>query len=349
MTQLSPYTVYNASAGSGKTYTLVRDFLSILLQKTDAFYFRHVLAITFTNKASMEMKQRVLESLQYLALGENFDMKTDLQRVLGLSDEMLQSRSKAVLEAILQNYSDLNITTIDSFTHRIIRSFTFDFGLTSDFEVELDSDKILQEAVDTVISQIGIDSNVTKILVNFSIEKSDEDKAWDISKSLFDFAKILFNETDKTEFRTLLDKNFEDYDKLKQKLLPIIQNREEKLRKIGKRGLEVINQNGLQPNDFYYSMLPNHFDKLAKDWKEAKFFDQSTLRNKIEEGIFYAKSKSQNIKNQIDNTLPELLELYLESEKLYSTLKLYHFWHESLFPMTLLNYINKALTQLKKD
>ena len=349
MENLASYTVYNASAGSGKTYTLVRDFLAILLKQKDAFYFKQVLAITFTNKASAEMKQRILENLQCFSTEAVNDMKRELMGQTGLDATTFAHRSQAILEAMLQDYSSLNITTIDSFTHRIIRSFAFDFGLTSDFDIELDAPKILQEAVDVVISQIGIDEKLTQVLVSFALQKSDEDKSWDISKNLFEFSKILLNETDKHEFESVADVSLENFNSLRQSLISTYKGMEQNMQQIGRNALDVIAQNEIDPGDFFRSMLPNYFASLSNNWEDAKFFDENSLHQNMEDGIFYAKSKSNVIKSRIDQVIPQLTDLYSQSERLVSDLILHQLWIESIFPMTVLKYVFDAMENLKKD
>jgi len=344
------FSVYNASAGSGKTYTLVRDYLGILLQKKDAYYFRHILALTFTNKASAEMKQRILENLQCFISDEINDMKRDLMQKTGLDALQIAIRSKAILEAILFDYSNFHITTIDSFTHRIIRSFAFDFGLSSDFDVELDTGKILQEALDSVLDQIGIDTPLTQALIHFSLQKSDEDKAWDITANLYEFSKILLNETDQREFETLTSKTHEDYQRLQKKLFSQRHLMEKKMSAIGKFALEIIDFNGINHEDFFYKgRFPKHFIALEKNWQNAKFFDQSVLQNDVESRKFYKEKISTETKNLIDSVLPELVPLYSESEQLYSKLLLSKFLEDSIVPMSILTYIYKAVKHLKSD
>ena len=95
-----------------------------------------------------------------------------------------------ILNAILQNYSAFYITTIDSFTYRIIKSFAFDLGLSQNFEVEMDADELLNQAVEKLVSKIGTDKELTEVLVNYSLEKTDDDKSWDISRDLSDLRKF---------------------------------------------------------------------------------------------------------------------------------------------------------------
>ena len=141
--QSSTFEVYNASAGSGKTFTLVKEYLKVLLNSEDIFTFQKVLAITFTNKAAGEMKERVLSNLEDFAEGKENDLLKIIQKEITIDKATIQVRSKKILEVILQNYSAFSITTIDSFTHKIIKSFAYDLGLPLNFEVEMDAISLL--------------------------------------------------------------------------------------------------------------------------------------------------------------------------------------------------------------
>ena len=273
MSKTSPYTVYSASAGSGKTFTLVKEYLQILLQNKDAYHFQKVLAITFT----AEMKERVLTTLQLLALGQETEMLQPIMQATDLDRASIQKKSQILIETILQDYSSFNITTIDSFTHRIIRSFAYDFGLSLSFDVEMDAKSLLQESVDAVIDQIGIDPKLTKALVTFSHQKSSDDKSWDISKILFHFSEILLKESDKQALNSISHQGFDKYITLQKQLDKKLAIAGVKMQEIGKSGLQIINESDLEQHDFYSSMLPKHFMALATNWKKAKFFDLSKI------------------------------------------------------------------------
>lgn len=345
----SQFQVYNASAGSGKTFTLVKEYLKIILRTTDVFRFQNILAITFTNKAASEMKERVLKSLQDFSEEKQNPMLEMLSAELKLSEEDLMHRSKKVLAVILQNYGAFNITTIDSFTYRIIRSFAFDLGLSLNFDVEMDAGMLLDEAVDVLISKIGQDKALTEVLIAYSIEKADDDKSWDISRDLKEFSRVLLNENHFAHLNKLKDKSVDDYIKLKQQLNIEINQLKTDFIKLGKEGLSIIENSGLEHKDFYSSMLPKHFLNLANGLGKAKFFDQSKLKERIEEQTFYAKSKSEEIKETIESILPSLLGLYDKSEKLYSKYVLNNLVLKSLIPLAVLNQINKALDEIKEQ
>ena len=140
------YTIYNASAGSGKTYSLVKAYLAIILKQTPNF--KQLLAITFTNKAVFEMKNRIIELLGLFASDKVKDqepsMFKELRQELGFTVNELQQRSQRALQYILHNYASFNISTIDAFNHQLIRHFSHDLHLNPFFEVQLESTTILQ-------------------------------------------------------------------------------------------------------------------------------------------------------------------------------------------------------------
>ncbi|MEQ3498862.1 UvrD-helicase domain-containing protein [Tenacibaculum sp. SSH1-16] len=345
----STFQVYNASAGSGKTFTLVKEYLKVLLQSEDIFRFQKILAITFTNKAAGEMKERVLDNLQAFAEGEANDLLEIILEETLLDRSVVKDRSKKILNEILRNYSAFSITTIDSFTHKIIKSFAYDLGLPLNFEVEMDAVSLLNEAVDVLISKIGSDEALTKLLIDFSLDKADDDKSWDISRELNEFAKILLNEDDTKHFKNLADNELADFTNLKTKLSKHQTQIKKRWKEIGEEALQAIQSVQLDHKDFYRSMLPNHFVALSKNPEKAKFFDQSKLRERIEEGNFYSKSKSEDIKSAIEGILPELLKLYAESEQLYQQFSMNKLALKSIIPLAVLNNINQELTHLKEE
>ncbi len=345
----SQFQIYNASAGSGKTFTLVKEYLKILLSTDDIFRFKKILAITFTNKAAAEMKERVLQNLKDFSEGDNNDMFIIILDELSLSSDILINRSKRVLNSIVQNYSAFNITTIDSFTHRIIRNFAFDLGLSLNFDVEMDSISLLDEAVDLMMSKIGIDKDLTKALIDFSLEKTEDDKTWDIARELKEFAKVILNENDVAQIENLKSKTLQDFTALKSQLRKKNKTIVEEFNVIGKEGLDIIDSINVGHKDFYYSLIPNHFKNLAFDFNKAKFFDQGKLKQRIEENLFYSKSKSEDIKTAIEQILPPLLILYKKSETLYQEFTRNQLIMKSLIPLAVLKNINASLDEIKEQ
>ena len=208
--QNSAFKIYNASAGSGKTFTLAKAYLKILVQSKSYHQFKSILALTFTNKAVGEMKTRIVDMLKLFSVEETLTkphpMFLAICDELEIAPELLQTKSKNILKHIIHNYGAFDISTIDGFTHRVIRTFAHDLKLPINFEVELDQERLLNEAVDSLIAKAGTDQLLTKTLVAFAIEKADDDKSWDISYDFNKIAKLLVNENDAAAVNTLKDK-----------------------------------------------------------------------------------------------------------------------------------------------
>ncbi len=192
------FTVYKSSAGSGKTFTLVKEYLNIVLPAPEKF--RHILAITFTNKAANEMKERIILSLKEIAgMKDNPHAKAvkyivpKLSEFSGLSPQTLAVNAEKVLNSVLHDYSDFAICTIDSFVHRVIRSFAFDLHLPLNFDVEMDTDELISKVVDILISRVGTDEDLTRTLVDFTRSKTDDEKSLEYRTRLDGYCRI-FNQ-----------------------------------------------------------------------------------------------------------------------------------------------------------
>jgi ATP-dependent exoDNAse (exonuclease V) beta subunit len=355
--QLSTFQVYNASAGSGKTFTLVKQYLKVLLTSDDLFMFQKVLAITFTNKAAGEMKARVLSNLEEFSEGNTNDLLKIILDETSLDTAVIVERSKKILNAILQNYSAFSITTIDSFTHKIIKSFAFDLGLSLNFEVEMDAISLLNEAVDVLISKIGTDKKLTNLLIDYSLDKTDDDKSWDISKDLNDFARVLLNEEDVKHFRELAHKELDDFFELKKKLQKSNYEIEETYQKLGDEVLQFIETKGVSIKDFAYAgEFVKHFQKLTKlrflKSEDLKF--DGRLNTTIEEAKnLFAGKASAATKDTIESVSEQLRMHYYQSKNLYkssySNYLLNKIALKSIIPLAVLNNINSELNTIKED
>lgn len=354
----STFQVYNASAGSGKTFTLVKEYLKILLQTSDAKRFQQILAVTFTNKAAAEMKERVINNLRTFSKKNILHKKTEMfQQIieeLSIDDTVLQQRAAKVLQNILHNYSAFNITTIDSFTHRLIRSFAFDLGLSFNFDVEMDAKSLLNEAVEALIAKIGEDKDLTNVLIDFSLQKANEDKSWDVTRELNEIALLLLNENDNAKIKKLQERPIQDFINLKTKLHKKQKSIEEQFAEIGTEGLAIINSENINYTSFSYKgELPNHFKKLKKGLLSDLKFDGRINKNFEENHHFQAAKASVDEKASIDNIIESLRELYLKSkilyEKQFEEYTLNKLFLSSLIPLAVLSKINKSLEELKED
>ena len=196
--------IYNASAGSGKTFTLARQYLRMLLsdtQHSDDKRLPHsrILAVTFTKKATAEMKERILYELFVLSTApEQSDHWQVLHHELRLNPQQMQQRARLLLVGILQDYTRFSVSTIDGFFQQVIRTFAKELGLSATYDLSMDGEEIVQEAVDEIFKRIRTENNTDHELVEWMmdfIQKNiDEDHQWNPNQSIKQFSSQLLKE-----------------------------------------------------------------------------------------------------------------------------------------------------------
>ena len=345
------FNIYDASAGSGKTFTLVKEYLKILFTSPGKNTYKNILAITFTNKAVGEMKERIIETLKAFAntkvLDASNDMFSTICDELSIEPIDLHNKSKLILNSIAHNYAAFDISTIDKFTQKLIRTFAHDLKLPINFEVELDTESVLNEAVDRLIAKAGIDKRLTKILIDFVFEKADDDKSWDVALDFYSIAKLLVNENDISAIETLKEKSLDDFKALKKGLAEKIIIAETFIINKAESILTLINECGLEYNDFSSSYLPKHFKKLT-DKKFNINFD-AKWQEDIESRTLYPKRVTQDIATTIEQIQPQLAIAFNETKQELFQLKLLQNFYKNRTPLSVLNLINNELDVLKDE
>jgi ATP-dependent helicase/nuclease subunit A len=194
------FSIYRSSAGSGKTRTLAKEYLKLAL-RSRAGYFKHILAVTFTNKSTQEMKDRILAYLDDFANSRDNDLSEELQKELTLDASTFQMYAQETQAGILHNYAQFSISTIDAFFQKVIRSFTREAGLVGDYRLEVEQEPIMEEVIDNLMDELGNNEQLTKWVVDFANENLESERAWDVRSSLIKFSEEIFKE----EFREIED------------------------------------------------------------------------------------------------------------------------------------------------
>lgn len=347
--ETSPYKIYSASAGSGKTYTLAKEYLKIILSSETSKSYRQILAITFTNKAVNEMKQRILDNLYAFSKTDitvtPSDLFLDVAKELSVSTEELQKRAKQVHKSILHNYAFFDISTIDKFTHRLIRTFAKDLKIPQNFEVVLDTELLLAEAVERLIAKAGTDKLLTNTLLEFTFEKIDDDKSWDISFDLNKVGKMLFNENNIEHLKSFKTKSITDFLALKKTITTALKNLEDASIEKAKAVQTIIDTEGIDIADFPRQTLPNHFKKVI----EGEFNPTKLYNNKLEENLRDGKIFKASVKNAPEHIAPLLLEIYLSVKQSVYQRALYKNVYNNIVPLTVLNEIQKEINAICKE
>ena len=305
---------YKSSAGSGKTHTLVKDYLKITLREPEN-KFRHVLAITFTNKAAGEMKERVLESLKSFASGNtNNQLAETLKNELNIDDITLKKQSDKLLGKIIHNFDDFHISTIDSFVHKIIKTFSKEVELPSDFEVVLEIEDIIPEILENIYNRLVPDKNdtFTKFMINFVDSLTDDEKNYDPQQPITQFIKKQTEEGNFYEVNKLDKLSLNDFfviiGKIKKKLNVL----EEKIKDTGNKSRELLKKNGLTEKDFInkrsniVTYLLNFNTKI--DLKDI--FPKKTVLKSIYEDKWYSNSTSKEVSSVIDTVKDRLTNFF---------------------------------------
>ena len=292
--------IYDASAGSGKTHTLTRQYLQWLLaesqQQEQPRQFRHLLAVTFTNKAAEEMKSRILKALHELVLNKGTDLAKELAKNLPISPEQLRKRADCLQTAILHDYSHFAVSTIDKFFQKIVRAFMHEAGLLPGFSIELDNERLIDESIERLLQQAVDDAQLKKWISKRIEGRIEEGKNWDIRQELKEIGKQIFKENFQQLIKNfgqcLKDKNFlSDYVK---ELKIIIKNFEEQLCNCSREALELLQKNELSTDDFKGKSrsFVHYFYRIQEG--EYKPSDAATKAvNNLEE--WYGKDKSKNV------------------------------------------------------
>ncbi|MDG2433815.1 UvrD-helicase domain-containing protein, partial [Flavobacterium sp.] len=267
--QRPSFSIYDASAGSGKTYALVKEYLKIILKAPKNDAYRNILAITFTNKAVHEMKSRIVGSLSEFAKEEPSQKAADLMQDVAVDTELsiieIKTKSQQIIKHIIHNYAAFDISTIDKFTHKVIRAFAHDLNLPMTFEVTLDTDNLLIEAVDAIIAQAGEDETLTKLLVDFTMEKTDDDKSWDISREILETGKLVLNENHRSEINNFSDKSIADFVAIKKKLVESCKVLVKDNAEFAQAALTLIENNGIDLKSFSRGTFPNHLISIRDE------------------------------------------------------------------------------------
>jgi ATP-dependent exoDNAse (exonuclease V) beta subunit len=347
-----PFIIYKSSAGSGKTYTLTMEYLKLALKNPESF--RSILAVTFTNKATQEMKERIIKELKRLKIDvkPNEKMDGEIMVALGLSIEEIKIRASQTLTAILHDYSRFSVSTIDSFFQKVVRAFAREMDLNAKFEVELDQDAVLERVVDRVVMQVMDDEFLHKWLVDYAVEQIQNGKSWDIRKNIKELGRQIFQEDFKKyapEIRAFL-KDKKNITEL-QEFLKI---RKSEIIDITTKLKDQANQirvaNGLEWTDFKGSgsSFAKKFDQLGdKNAPVPNLTDFQALLAHDEDGWYTKTSKSKDtIIASYHQGLGQILSQFRPLEIKWNTLEMIG---KNIFVFGIFRNMLEELTILKDE
>ena len=309
--------VYRASAGAGKTFALTMEYFKIVFNASSEY--KNVLAVTFTNKATEEMKSRIVRELNKLAEGQKSDYREELKRALKLTDEQVKERAGVLRTLILHDYGRLSVTTIDRFFQRVIKAFTRELGIFPGYNVELDSDYVLQRAVDQVMQRMNKDKELRTWITDLMSDSVEDAKSWSVKNKIAELGKELFGESymlfDKEVREKFNDRGFlKGY---KMFLQGVVSRFEDRMETFGQSACRYIEESGLHAEDFkggkrsfinyFYKLRDKGLDKIPDSARKA-------IDNPDE---WVTKKQDSSLRALIENVYPELNTSLRESVEYY--------------------------------
>jgi len=319
-----PLTIYKSSAGSGKTFTLVKEYLKLILRRPKDF--QHTLAITFTNKATEEMKGRVLQSLQQIANGQHSDIFEVLKTELSgeLNETMLKQRANEAYELIIHNYSRFEISTIDSFFSRVVRSFSRELDIPMSYELEMNTNLALEEAVSQLFRSLSENKELRTWLEQFTFSQIENDKSWDVKQNITELGRNLFKEQFQEGF-SHVDITLEKLSELVKELKQVIDRYRNSMKAAATLAINAIEESGLSLDDFSgKSRGPaNTFFKI-RDKNEFDLSD-TFVRTANGEKNWYTKNAEkleeieQLLQGKLGSAIDQLMDCVNKHEKGYRT------------------------------
>lgn len=298
------------------------------------------------------MKSRVITNLNSLAAEECpadcRSLMNDLKEETNLSETEIRIKARKILKSILHNYASFDISTIDRFTHKVIRTFAKDLGIPLNFEVELNTLQVLQEAVDKLINRAGEDKDLTRVLVNFTLSKTDDDKSWDISRDLFAFSKILLFENHQSYVSALKGKTLKDFNNFGEKIKKEITKTEDHIQELANAFFNIAEAEGLEKMDFNRGSCFGYFVKLREqDFKKIDFSAKWQIN--IEEDKLYAGKCHPLKKAILDRYHSEISALFLNSKIAFFRRDYLKEVLANLTPLSLLSEIAAEIDKIKKE
>ena len=311
----APLTVYKASAGSGKTFTLTIEYIKLLIK--DPLSYKQILAVTFTNKATEEMKMRILSQLYGLSrlLPDSNAYLEIIKKDTELSEEQIRQRSSLALGYLIHNYSYFQIQTIDTFFQGVLNNLARELDLTAKLRVTLNDEQLKERAVDRLIEELDPKNKVLKWVLDLLEENQEENKAWNVISELKSFGKNIFSDLYKQNEKQL-SSFLEDENKVKEFKNTLIKAKKEAIEKLDKSVtafFDILNESGLDITDFKNGArgVPSYFLTLQKQEYTKTNFPTKTALNGLTSSDAWiskgAEEKKPYLRSLVEQRLMPLL------------------------------------------
>lgn len=354
-----PLMVYTASAGSGKTYTLAREYITRLIDNPNKY--RQILAVTFTNKATEEMKSRILTKLYgiWRALPDSDDFYHDISRQTGLPERVIRERAGKALIQLLHNYSYFRVETIDSFFQSVMRNLARELDLTPNLSIGLNDMQVEEMAVDQLIDSLDSNSTMLKWLLRYIVSNINDNKSWNVIRSIKQFGNNIFKDAYKAESANLKktteapgfwENYIKEIDSIKRKA-------KTKMEECSSRFFSVLDEAGIDTASLKGGANRNaavsYFNKIkGDDFSSAKCLTKTLLQCMESSEAWVTKTNPNRdyIKGVVDEKLIDILnQTERERSRLWKLYLSADVTGKNLYLLRLLDSIEKKVRELNAD
>ncbi len=253
---IKPLKILQASAGSGKTFSLAAHYLTLLFSGDNKY--REILAVTFTNKATEEMKSRILEVLKGFAQGDTAKKIEDYRQIVlaahpGLTNDLLRQKADKVYRKILHDYSRFAVSTIDGFVQKVIRGFAFELGLSADYTLEMNQDKVKDELVQKLDDSLTKNQKLLQWIIDLALERINDNKSWNYKSELLNLISEVFKDSYELFEASLAKLGVDNLDDLFKHYVDItkaeINSFQEQIVTLAQQALDIYNASGINADE----------------------------------------------------------------------------------------------------
>ena len=310
---VKPLTVYKASAGSGKTFTLATEYIRLLVENPQSY--RTILAVTFTNKATEEMKMRILSQLYGIAhqLPDSDGYLQAIQERTGFNPQLISQRAAMALDNLLNNYNYFRVETIDTFFQSVLRNMARELDLTTNLRIGLNDYQVEELAVDQLISDLTTTDLILQWILKYIMENIQDDKSWNVISQIKTFGRHIFRDDYKAVSRQLEQKMSEPgfFDDYTRRLRDVRNAAEERMKQIGESFFETLESEQLTVDDLANKNrgIAGFFLKLQKGIFDPTI-ENATVANCLgnaEKWVAKTHPRRELILSLADGTLGDIL------------------------------------------
>ena len=347
--------IYKASAGSGKTFTLAVNFIRLLIEQPDNY--RHILAVTFTNKATAEMKQRILSQLYGIAHGlkESEAYFEKVQEATGMEESAIRQRASQALTMLIHDYSHFRVETIDSFFQSVLRGLARELNLGTGMTIELDTKRVISEGVDLLLRELSASDPTLQWIVSYIGSEIDEGKHWNITDSLKSFARNIHDETYQQHADELRNQ-LQDADIISALRKKLTQERTQAAKAIEQQAesfFKLLDQHELTVDDLSYSAsgVAGYYLKLRGGEHNTSFTSRTTDASQRAEAWATAKSarKKEIVALAANVLMPHLNATEQLRKRETHTINTCDLVLRHLYQLQLINIIHDRILQLNRE